>query len=164
MPPVLHKKKREKKRRLDNAVAGTSEIRTFFVTRAKTKLPRAIQKIPNAMRLTLYHRYQRLKTKQRWNQRLKPKQRRNQQRRNPARAEPTRRGPVVQLVRPDAQQPDGSRSLSTGHIANRNENDNYSSRFMPPKRTVCYQQREWQHTHFLGKTLQCTFWGNGTFN
>ena len=31
-------------------------------------------------------------------------------------------------VRPDARQPDGSRSLSTGHIANRTENDNYSSR------------------------------------
>ena len=35
-------------------------------------------------------------------------------------------------VRPDARQPDGSRSLSTGHIANRTENDNYSSRSMPP--------------------------------
>ena len=37
-------------------------------------------------------------------------------------------------VRPDARQPDGSRSLSIGHIANRTENDNYSSRSMPPKR------------------------------
>ena len=31
MPPVLQKK-REKKRRLDNAVAGTSKIRNFCVT------------------------------------------------------------------------------------------------------------------------------------
>ena len=31
MPPVLQKN-REKKRRLDNAVAGTSEIHSFFVT------------------------------------------------------------------------------------------------------------------------------------
>ena len=32
---------------------------------------------------------------------------------------------------------------------------------MPPQRTVFYQQWEWQYTHFLGKTLPCTFWGNG---
>ena len=79
MPPVLQKI-REKKRRLDNAVAGTSKIRSFFVTTtpAKTKLPRAIQKIAKAMRFTLPQLYQCLKTKQRRNQRLKTKQRRNQ--------------------------------------------------------------------------------------
>ena len=33
MPPVLQKK-REKKRRLDNAVADTSKIQSFFVTTA----------------------------------------------------------------------------------------------------------------------------------
>ena len=38
------------------------------------------------------------------------------------------------------------RAVSTGHIVNRTENGNYSSWSMPPKRTVCYQQREWQHT------------------
>ena len=27
----------------------------------------------------------------------------------------------------------------------------YSSRSMPPKRTVCYQQRQWQQTPFLGQ-------------
>ena len=32
---------------------------------------------------------------------------------------------------------------------------------MPPKRTVCYRQREWQQAHFLGKSLPCTFWGCG---
>ena len=40
--------------------------------------------------------------------------------------------------------PDRSRSLSTGHVANRTD-----------------QQRQWQHTHFLVKTLPCTFRGNG---
>ena len=30
---------------------------------------------------------------------------------------------------------------------------NSSTRPMPPKRTACYQQREWQPMHFLGKTL-----------
>ena len=26
--------------------------------------------------------------------------------------------------------------------------------------TVCYQQREWQHAHFLGDTLPCILWGH----
>ena len=56
----------------------------------------------------------------------------------PAMAEPARREPV---------------------IANRTENDNYSSRSMPPKKTVCYQQREWQHTHFLGKNTTMNILG-----
>ena len=46
-------------------------------------------------------------------------------------------------------------------MAKRTEIGNSSSRFKPPKRTVCYQQREWQQAHFLGKTLPCTFWGWG---
>ena len=40
---------------------------------------RRIQKIPNAMRLTWHHRYQRMKTNQQRNHRLKTKQRRYQQ-------------------------------------------------------------------------------------
>ena len=53
----------------------------------------------------------------------------------PATAEPARRGPVVQES--DLALDNGSRSLSTGQIINQTENDNYSSRSMPPKRTVC---------------------------
>ena len=79
----------------------------------------------------------------------------------PTMAEPGRCGPVVQEFDLSLDNFDGSRSLSTGHIANRTENGNYSSRSMPPKRTVCYQKREWQQKHFLGKTLPRTFWGNG---
>ena len=62
-------------------------------------------------------------------------------------------------VRPDARQPGGSRSLSTGHIANRTENDNPSSQSMPPKRNVCYHQRERQQTHVLGKKHSMHFLG-----
>ncbi len=61
--------------------------------------------------------------------------------------------------RPDARQPDGSRSLSAGHMTKRPEIGNSSWRSMPPKRTDCYQQREWQQAHFLRKTIPCTFWG-----
>ena len=61
-------------------------------------------------------------------------------------------GPIVQeLFIPDDRQPHASRSLSAGHMAKRPEIGNSSSRSMPPKRTVCYQQREWQPAHFLGK-------------
>ena len=60
-------------------------------TAAKTKLPREIQKIANAMRLTLHHRYKRLKTKQRRNQHRRNQQRRNQQRRNQQRRNQHRR-------------------------------------------------------------------------
>ena len=42
---------------------------------------------------------------------------------------------------PDARQPDGSRSLSAGHVAKRTEIGNFSSRSIPPKTTVCYRQR-----------------------
>ena len=56
----------------------------------------------------------------------------------PTTAEPARREPV---------------------IANRTENDNYSSRSMPSKKTVCYQRREWQHTHFLGKNTTMNILG-----
>ena len=54
-------------------------------------------------------------------------------------------------VTPDARQPDGSRSLSAGYIARRTEIGNSSPRPMPPKRTVSYQQREWQQERFLGQ-------------
>ena len=67
--------KREKKRRLDNAVTGTSKIQSFFETtkaggreRAKSKLLREIQEMAIVMRLTLHPQYQRLKMKQRRNQ------------------------------------------------------------------------------------------------
>ena len=107
------------------------------------------------MWLTLHHRYQRLKTEQRRNQRLK----KSSGGTNKGGTSTTWTGSSG--VRPDARQPYGSRSLSTEQIANQTENGNYSSRSMPPKRTVCYQQREWQQTHFLWKTLPCTVWGNG---
>ena len=92
------KKKRVKKRRLDNAVAGVSKILSFFVTTTagEDETSEAIQKIANAMRLTMHHRYQRLKTKQR----------RNQQQRNQHDVAGS------SGVRPDARQPDGSRRLS----------------------------------------------------
>ena len=60
----------------------------------------------------------------------------------PTTAEPARCGPVVRELVLTLDNPTDPRSLSTGHIANRTENDNYSSRSMPPKRTVCYQQRQ----------------------
>ena len=49
-------KKREKKRRLDNAVAGTSKIRSFFVTTTagEDETSEGNPEIANAMRLTLY--------------------------------------------------------------------------------------------------------------
>ena len=53
---------------------------------------------------------------------------------------------LERTIRPDARQPDGSRSLSARHIAKRSETGNPSSRSMPPKRTACYQQREWQQS------------------
>ena len=92
------------------------------------------------MPLTLHRHYQRLKTNQRRNQHGSP-------------------GVIDYLI--DARQPDGSRSLSAGHVAKRTEIGNFSSRFMPPKRTVWYRQREWQQVHFLGISLPCTFWGCG---
>ena len=52
-------KKREKKRRLDNAVAGTSKIQSFFETStagADKKFPREINEIEMAMRLPLHPR------------------------------------------------------------------------------------------------------------
>ena len=71
-------------------------------------------------------------------------------------------------VRHDARQPDGSRSLSGFLLCTLPRELSLaivqSSRSMPPKRTVRYQQREWQQAHFRGTTLPCTFWGcgNGT--
>ena len=56
--PVLQKK-REKKRRLDNAVAGTSKIQSFFETSTAggdKKFPREINEIEMAMRLPLHPR------------------------------------------------------------------------------------------------------------
>ena len=100
-----------------------------------------------AMCLTLQPRYQRLKTNRR----------RKQQRRN-QHQEATRTDSSG--VIPDDRQPDASRSLSAGYMAKRTEIGNSSSRSMPPKRTVCYQQREWQQAHSR-KRLPCTFWGCG---
>ena len=80
-----------------------------------------------------------------------------------AAAEPATRGPVVQELYMPARQPDGSRSLSAGLMAKRTGICNSSSRSMPPNRTVFYQQREWQHAHFLGKTLCIWKWNaNGS--
>ena len=81
-------KKLEKKRRLDNAVAGTSKIRSFFVTTIAGEG---------------------VGTSTTWT--------------------------GSSEVRPDARQPDGSRSLSARR----------------------YQQREWKQAYFLGNTLPCTF-------
>ena len=56
--PVLQKN-REKKRRLDNAVAGTSKIQSFFETSTvggDKKFPREINEIEMAMRLPLHPR------------------------------------------------------------------------------------------------------------
>ena len=78
----------EKKRRLDNAVAGTSKIRSFFITTIAGE---------------------------------------------GAGTSTTWTGSSE--VRPDARQPDGSRSLSARRS----------------------QQREWQQAYFLGNTLPCTF-------
>ena len=53
------KKKREKKRRLDNAVAGTSKIQSFFETSTAggdKEFPREINVIEMAMRLPLHPR------------------------------------------------------------------------------------------------------------
>ena len=62
----------------------------------------------------------------------------------PTTAEPAQRG-LVQEFGLTLDNPT-DRALSTGHIVNRTENGNCSSWSMLPKRTVCYQQREWQHT------------------
>ena len=66
-------------------------------------------------------------------------------------------------VKPDARQPNGSRSRLGGHIAKRTEIGSSSSRYMSLKSTVCYQQREWQAAHFRGKRhyVRCIFWGYG---
>ena len=108
---------------------------------------REIQEIAMAMCLTLHPQYQRLKTNRR----------RKQQRRN-QHHDATRTDSSGDT--PDDQQPDASRSLSAGQMAMRTEIGDSSSRSMPPKRTVCYQQQKWQPVHLLGKKLPCTFWGN----
>ena len=74
---------------------------------------------------------------------------------NEATAEPTTwTGNVVQEFGLTLDNPT-DRALSNGHIVNRTENGNYSSWSMLPKRTVCYQQREWQHTmHILGSPME----------
>ena len=51
----------------------------------------------------------------------------------PTTAEPARRGPVDQELDLTLDNPT-DRALSTGQIANQIENDNYSSRSMPPKK------------------------------
>ena len=60
-------------------------------------------------------------------------------------------GDAVYVVPPPGRH-GGTRTTWT-HSAKRTEIGNSSTRPMPPKRTACYQQREWQHMHFLGKTL-----------
>ena len=95
-------KKREKNRRLDNAVADTSQIQSLnFVTTTLSEGGGSMQ----------HHAWT-----------------------------------GSPIVRPDARQPDGWRSLSARHIAKLSETGNPSSLSMPPKRTVCYQQREWQQS------------------
>ena len=85
-----------------------------------------------------------LKTKQRLNQRLKTKQRQNKLNggTNHGGTSTTWRGSSG--VRHDARQPDGSHSLSTGHIANRTENGNYSSRSMCQKNTTMHILGQWK--------------------
>ena len=139
MPPVLQKN-REKKRRLDNAVAGTSKIQSFFVTTTAGE-DETCEGNPgnsNGDAFDVAPRYQRLKTN-----RQRKQQRRNQH----LDATRTDSSGVI----PDDRQPDASCSLSAGHMAKRTEIGDSSSRSMPPKRTVCYQQREWQPAHFIGK-------------
>ena len=58
-------------------------------------------------------------------------------------------------VRPDARQPDGSRSLSVRHIAKLSETGNPSSRSMPcrPKGPFAISSENGNsHAHFLGNT------------
>ena len=75
----------------------------------------------------------------------------------PAATEPAPRGPVVQ-ERPEARQPDGSRSLSTGHIGKRTGIGNSSSRCMSPQK----DSSENGNTHIFSDTkLPCTFRGYG---
>ena len=56
-------------------------------------------------------------------------------------------------VRPDARQPGGLRSLSTGHIANRTENENPSSRSMAPKGSFAITSDNGNSRMFSEKTL-----------
>ena len=59
-------------------------------------------------------------------------------------------GDAVDVVPPVGMAEPGPRGPV---VPKRTEIGNSSTRPMPPKRTACYQQREWQQTHFLGKTL-----------
>ena len=77
----------------------------------------------------------------------------------PTALEPEPRGSVVHdvdLTLDDTtdHQACGSRTLSARHIMPTElASASLHHGSMPPKRTVCYQQREWQHAHFLGNTL-----------
>ena len=182
-------KKREKKRRLDNAVAGTSKIRSFFVTttagedetsegiqdNSKRDAVDVAPSVPApedeaAAEPASDNEAPTVPTTAEPSS-AEPAMAEPATARpttaepttaEPTMAEPARCGSEVQeFSRHDARQPDGSCSLSTGQIANQTENDNYSSRSMSPKRTVCCQQREWKQTYVLRKALPCTFWGNG---
>ena len=63
----------------------------------------------------------------------------------PATAEPARRGPVDQELDLTLDNPSDRPLFQLGRLPTKlHENDNYSSRSTPPKRTVCYQRREWQ--------------------
>ena len=108
-------KKREKNRRLDTAVAGTSKIQSLhFVTTTAGEGG------------------------------------------EPVAAESARRGMVVRELTGRLTSRLIGLCFSYRHITKRNQFGNPLSWSMPPKRTVCYQQRKWQHAHFLGNT--CTFW------
>ena len=64
-----------------------------------------------------------------------------------AAAEPAPRRPVVQGIDLTLDNPTDHTLFQLGTLPSGNS----SSRSMPPKRTVCYQQREWQQAHFLRK-------------
>ena len=65
--------------------------------------------------------------------------------------------------RPDARQPDGSRSLPAIDTLQSEVilcRQSFTT-VQAAQSTVSYQQREWQHPHVLGNTLPCTLWGYG---
>ena len=120
-------KKREKKRRLDNAVADTSKIRSFFVTTTAGEDETSEGNPENSKRDAVDVAPSVPAPEDEAAAEPTPTE--------PATAELTSAEPAMWTgssgVRPDARQPDRPRSLSTGHIANRTENDNYSSRHGP---------------------------------
>ena len=158
MTPVLQKK-REKKRRLDSAVADTSKIRFFFLTTMagedetsectpeNSKAPAdeataepALENEAEAEPTTAEPAKAEPTTA------------------DPTTAEPARCGPVVQELDLTLDNPTDRALFQLGTlIVNRTENGNYSSRSMPPKRI----SSDNGNIFLRKKTLPCTFWGNG---